>query len=88
MSRITLGFDEVDEFVSNQQALGNSVRWDGWDIVFFKRTDHGFTNEKGAFKRVSSPSKKRGGHWGMELRITPDSSGVWKVPAKYVKSAR
>ena len=57
-------------------------------MVFFNRTDHGFTNPKGAFKRVFSKSKKRGGYWGMELRVAPDSAGSWKVPAKHVKSPR
>jgi hypothetical protein len=88
MSRVTLSYDEVDEFVSNQQALGNNVRWDGYTMVFFKRTDHGFTNEKGAFQRVDSRSKKRGGFWGMELRVDPGTDGAWKVPGKYVKSPR
>lgn len=88
MSLHTVSYEEADEFVRTQQRSGSTVRWDGWTMVFFNRTDHGFTNPKGAFKKVFSKSKRRGGYWGMELRIAPDANGVWKVPAKHVKPPR
>jgi hypothetical protein len=79
MSRMVLDYDAAHDFVNTQAKRGNDVRWEGWDMVFFKPTPYGFSNPKGAFRK---------GRWGMELRISADSTGSWVVPAKNVKPTR
>jgi hypothetical protein len=79
MSRTVLEYDAAHEFVTKQSKAGNDVRWEGWDMVFFKPTPYGFSNPKGAFRK---------GRWGMENRVTPDSTGRWVVPVKNVKPLR
>lgn len=76
---LTLNYDQAHDFVVKQRKLGSDVRWEGWDLVLWKPTHHGFTNRKGAFRN------KR---WGMETRITVGRDGTWKVPARNVKSAK
>lgn len=74
-----LDYKSAHRFVREQRSLGNSVRWDGWDMVFWKPTRHGFTSVNGSFYKD---------RWGVESRISVDSNGVWKVPNKNVKSTR
>lgn len=74
-----LDYKAAHHFVRQQRSLGNSVRWEGWDMVFWKPTRHGFTSVNGAFVN---------GRWGVESRVSVTSEGVWKVPQKSVKSSR
>jgi hypothetical protein len=71
-----LDYKSAHRFVREQRSIGNNVRWDGWDMVFWKPTRYGFSSVDGAFYR---------GRWGIESRIPVDSNGVWKVPARNVK---
>ncbi len=73
-----LDYKSAHRFVREQRALGNSVRWDGWDMVFWKPTRHGFTSVNGSYDR----DKER---WGVESRIAVDTNGMWRVPNKNVK---
>jgi hypothetical protein len=66
------------KFVSDQRRLGNDVRWDNYDIVFWRPTHHGFTHVNGVFRK---------GRWGMETRIPVGNDGFWRVPRKYVKKS-
>ena len=86
MSPLTVSFNEADAWVDEQRSLGNNVRWDNYTMVFFKRTDHGFSNVDGAFQKMDWKSKKRGGYWGMEYRVDPNAQGNWVIKGKYVRS--
>jgi hypothetical protein len=74
-----LDFKNAHRFVRDQRGLGVDIRWDGWDIVLWKPTHHGWTNPKGAF---------RNNRWGVESRFVVNSEGIWKVPQKNVKNSR
>lgn len=74
-----LDFSGAHKFVREQRRMGNDVRWENYDMVFWKPTHHGFTNKKGAYKN---------GRWGMESRVVVSSQGTWEVPSKNVKSTR
>lgn len=73
-----LDYKSAHRFVRDQRSKGVDIRWDGWDIVLWKPTRHGFTNVNGSFDRNK-------GRWGMETRILMDDNGTWKVPARNVK---
>lgn len=75
---LTLNLSEAENFVHTQRRKGADVRWEGWDIVFWNRTPHGFTNTKGAF---------RNGRWGMETRILVDDDGLWRIRNRNVKQS-
>ena len=79
MSRFVVNYDNADEFVEQQQKQGIDVGWDGWTMVFWKENDNGFSDKNGA---------RRGDAWGVEVRVEPDSAGLWNVPVKYVASRR
>ncbi len=68
---------ESDTFVSKQLRLGNKVRWDGWDMVFF------LPARRASFVKDGVYNKKYG--WGFEHRVPVDSTGTWRVPKRYVK---
>lgn len=76
---VVLDFNSVDEFVSEQKTRGNDVRWDGWDLVFFRknRDERGFTSRYGAYRH---------GNWGFETRVAVNAHGKWKVPERSVKN--
>lgn len=74
-----LDFSGAHKFVREQRRLGNDVRWENYDMVFWKPTHYGFTNKKGAY---------RNGRWGMESRVVVTGQGTWEVPSKNVKSSR
>lgn len=76
-----LDYKAAHRFVREQRKIGNAVRWEGWDMVFWKPTRHGFTSTNGTFD-------KKSGRWGVESRIPVNSDGVWMVPKKNVKTTR
>jgi len=75
MSLTVMDYKQAHQFVERKQR-GIDVRWDGYNLVFFKPTPFGFTNPKGEF---------RNGKWGMKSVVSVDSDGTWKVPTKNVK---
>jgi len=77
---MNLDYSAAHKFVREQRKMGSNVRWDGWDIVFWKPTRHGWTNKNGSFDR----KKER---WGVESRVIVGNDGTWKVPNKNVKTA-
>lgn len=79
MANLTLGVKKVDRFVKQQVELGNDVRWDGWDLVFFRPADAGIYNKAGAF---------RNGTWGFDNRVSVNENGVWEVDFRNVKRSR
>lgn len=74
-------FDYSDghRFVREQRRLGNKVRWEGWDMVFFKPTHYGYKDLNGAFRE---------GRWGVEQRVALNAEGQWEVPNKNVFNSR
>lgn len=67
---IALTIDNVDGFISKLQRKGVDVRWNGWNIVFFKEN-------KGA---LGSPNGRRlGSRWGFEKIISPNRQGKWLI---------
>lgn len=73
---LTLGIKKVEKFVRQQQALGNDLRWDGWDMVFFRPAENAVYSKDGAF---------RNGVWGYENRITVNNNGIWEIDYRNVK---
>lgn len=73
---LTLGIKKADKFVKQQQELGNDVRWDGWDMVFFRQADQGVYSKDGAF---------RSGVWGFENRVPVNDKGLWEVDWRNVR---
>lgn len=79
---IVLTYDKVDNFVNKLQNKGVDVRWEGWDMVFFK-------SDKRALR--STNGRYRNGAWGFETTVSPDTAGKWLVDyrlARGNKSAR
>lgn len=76
-----LEFDikSAHRMVRQQEAMGNDVRWDGWDIVFFRPAEHAIHSKDGAF---------RGGVWGFDNRVVVNSEGIWKVDQRNIKRPR
>lgn len=82
-----LEYKAAHRFVREQRSLGNNVRWDGWDMVFWQPTRHGFTTAPKNTNSVSTVGayNRKLERWGVESRIVVDSNGVWRVPNKNVK---
>lgn len=76
MNTLTLGVKKVEKFVDEQIALGNDVRWDGWDVVFFRPEPKGVYSRDGAF---------RNGQWGFENRTTVNDKGQWEIDFRNVR---
>lgn len=76
---LTLGIKKVDNFVRQQQELGNDVRWDGWTMVFFRPSERGVFSKHGAI---------RNGVYGFDNRVSPNEKGVWEIDFRNVKRAK
>lgn len=76
---LTLGIRKVEKFVREQVTLGNDVRWDGWDMVFFRPADKAIFSREGAF---------RNGSWGYDNRVSANENGVWEVDFRNVKRSK
>lgn len=79
MSRISVGYSEVDSFVSDQRASGSDVYWDGWTMVFWRPNKNGYGDRCGSF---------RNGRWGVQARVDVESDGTYRIPTKYVATSR
>lgn len=76
---LTLRYNRTEQFVKEQQSLGNDVRWDGWDMVFFRPSEKAIYSREGAF---------RNGSWGFDNRVSPNEQGVWEVDFRNVKRSK
>ena len=76
---LTIGIKRVEKFVQQQQALGNDVRWDGYDLVFFRKADSGIFSKAGAF---------RNGVWGFENRVQVNGKGEWEIDYRNVRRSK
>lgn len=70
--------DNAERFVQKQKRLGNDVRWDNYDIVFFRAADHGVYSKDGAF---------RNGEYGFENRYEVTENGEWRIDWRDVRRA-
>lgn len=71
--------DYAEKFVSKQQRLGNDVRWDNYDIVFFRPAPHAASSKNGAFRKDK---------WGFENRYEVDGNGEWNIDWRDVRRER
>ena len=67
---------QAEKFVEQQKRLGNDIRWDNYDIVFFRKSEKGITSKDGAF---------RNGVWGFENRFTVNENGEWNIDARNLR---
>lgn len=72
---------EADVFVTEQQRLGNDVRWETFakTLVFFRPDARGINSPSGAF---------RNGVWGFDNRVEIDDNGVLEVDLRNVRRGR
>lgn len=80
---IKFNLKSAHRMVREQQALGNDVRWDNYDIIFFRgdtanpgATAHAITSPAGAFRK---------GIWGFENRVSVGTDGLWHVDVRNLK---
>lgn len=76
---LELDIKSAHRVVREQRALGNDVRWDGWDIVFFRPSTFGEDSKDGAY---------RDGAWGYDNRFEVNSEGIWEVDERNIRSSR
>ena len=82
---LVLGIKKVEKFVTEQQELGNDVRWDGWTMVFFRPHPaalYAVENNRhvGVWSRKSNA-------FGFETRVDCDDKGLWSIDYRNVKRA-
>lgn len=70
---------QAEKFVNQQKRLGNDVRWDNYDIVFWRESEKGVTSKDGAF---------RNGKWGFENRFAVNESGEWNIDGRNVRRGK
>jgi hypothetical protein len=73
------GLKRAERFVSEQHEAGSDIRWEGWDIVFFRPSELGRTSKQGVI---------RDGVYGFDNRVVVDSDGVWRVDFRNVKRTK
>lgn len=67
----TLDYDTAHKVVEGNRFL----RWDGYDIVTWRKDENGWLDRRGKFMRNA---------WGIEFRYPLQDNGTWKVPTSYV----
>jgi len=70
---------QAEKFINQQRSLGNDVRWDNYDVVFFRPSEKGVTSKDGAF---------RNGVWGFENRFAVNESGEWNIDGRNVRRGK
>ena len=71
--------DYAERFVVKQQKSGKDVRWDNYDIVFFRPAPWGASSKNGAYRH---------GQWGFENRYEVDGNGEWNIDWRDVRDVR
>lgn len=75
---IALTIDKTDSFVAKMQRKGVKVRWDGWNMVFFKA-------DRGAIR--SAKGRRLGSEWGFETIVGPSKEGLWMINYSLTRGA-
>ena len=68
--------NHAEKFVKQQNKAGNNVRWDNYDIVFFKENPRAMFSRNGAF---------RDGKWGYQSVSKVTEAGTWEVDFRNVR---
>ena len=71
-------FKSAHRMVRKQQALGNDVVWDGYDMVFYRPADHAMYSKEGVW---------RNGQFAFANRVQVNSEGIWQVDGRNLKRA-
>ncbi len=71
-----VNYKNVDRLVKEQQAKGTDVRWDGWDLVFFRPEKHSYSSKHGVY---------RNGSWGYDNRIAVNESGIYEIDTRNLR---
>lgn len=76
-----LEFDikSVHKMVNQQRSMGVDVRWENYDVIFFRPADHAMYSADGEF---------RNGVWGFSNRFGVNSDGKWKIDSRNLKRHR
>lgn len=72
---------EAERFVTRQQRLGNDVRWDGWDMVFFRAAPEAVYSSDGVVRRPT-------GEYGFDNRSKVTDEGTWEIDYRNVRRAK
>lgn len=70
---------QAEKLVSSQKQLGNDVRWDNYDMVFWRESEKGVTSKDGAF---------RNGKWGFENRFAVNENGEWNIDSRNLRGRK
>lgn len=73
------GIKKAEKFVAKQRSLGNDVRWDGWDMVFFREAPQAVYSKEGVF---------RNGTYGFDNRVEVSEKGTWEVDYRNVRRSK
>lgn len=69
--------------VNQQRALGNDVRWEGWDIVF-RRVPNGNQGDP----MLSTDGVYHEGNWCFQNRFSVNSEGKWEIDSRNLRRVR
>lgn len=72
---------EAERFVTRQQRLGNNVRWEGWDLVFFREAPQAVYSLDGVVNRPS-------GQYGFDNRSEVRDDGTWEIDYRNVRRSQ
>jgi hypothetical protein len=78
---LNLDIKAAHKLVAQQQAVGNNVRWDGYDIVFWREDFRGYGHPSGEFNREA-------GVWGFGNRCEVNDEGTWSIDERNIRSTR
>lgn len=70
---------EAEKFVARQQRLGSDVRWDNYDIVFFREAPEAVYSLDGVV---------RNGTYGFDNRSVVTDEGTWEIDYRNVRRAK
>lgn len=74
---VVVSYEESEDFMKSQRRMRNDVRWEGWDMIFFRPSPFAISRTDGAFRR---------GRWGVETRVSPSATtGAYEIPLKNVR---
>jgi len=77
---LKLGIRKVHQFVEQQIALGNNVRWNGWTIEFFRPAEAAIYN--------AAAGIYRDGQWGYLNTVSVNDKGLWEIDFRNIKRAK